>query len=108
MEIVAAGLDDLARIAELAAGLDAELQNRFLHERANALYTQGKERGDNAALAEALVAQLAGAATVVAYSSYELTCIRSLIDAVPDQQPALERILALPWVDLLKIVQGHY
>ncbi|MCH7491652.1 MAG: DUF2779 domain-containing protein [Gemmatimonadetes bacterium] len=61
-----------------------------------------------AELAEALVAQLAGAATVVAYSSYEQTCIRSLIDAVPDQQPALERILALPWVDLLKIVQGHY
>ena len=59
-------------------------------------------------LAEALVAQLAGAATIVAYSSYEQTCIRSLIDALPDHQASLERLLALPWVDLLKIVQGHY
>ncbi len=59
-------------------------------------------------LAVALIAQLDGAATVVSYSSYEQTCIRSLIDALPQQQAALERIMALPWVDLLKVVQGHY
>lgn len=61
-----------------------------------------------AELAETLIAQLAEAATRVAYSSYEQTCIRSLIDALPDHQSSLERLLALPWVDLLKIVQGHY
>ena len=68
------------------------------------------EGGDDprADLAEALITQLDGAATIVAYSSYEQTCIRSLIDALPDHQPALERLLALDWVDLLKIVQGHY
>ena len=61
-----------------------------------------------AELAEALIAQLAGAATIVAYGSYEQTCIRSLIEALPDQQSSLELLMALPWVDLLKIVQGHY
>ncbi len=61
-----------------------------------------------AELAEALIAQLAGAATIVAYGSYEKTCFRSLIKALPEQQSSLERLMALPWVDLLKIVQGHY
>ena len=59
-------------------------------------------------LAEALIAQLAGARTIVAYSSYEQTCIHSLIEALPNQRSSLEQLLALPWVDLLKIVQGHY
>lgn len=42
------------RAAELADGLEADRQNRFLHERAHALYMQGTERGDNAALGEAI------------------------------------------------------
>ena len=46
--------DHFGRAVELADGLDAELQNRFLHKRADALYKQGEERGDNAALNEAI------------------------------------------------------
>ncbi|HUU95147.1 MAG TPA: hypothetical protein VM487_05365, partial [Phycisphaerae bacterium] len=49
-----AAAEHFRRAAELADGLDAELQNRLLHERAHALYMHGEEKGDNKALAEAI------------------------------------------------------
>ncbi len=49
-----AAAEHFRRAAELADGFDAELQNRFLHQRADALCTQGEEQGDNAALTEAI------------------------------------------------------
>ncbi len=58
--------------------------------------------------AETLIAQLAGAATVVVYSSFEQTRLRQLADALPDLRPALEAILSLSWVDLLQVVRSHY
>ena len=85
--------------------------DHVLHEDGSMSHSEFLAEGHDdprAELAEALIAQLAGAATVVAYGSYEKTCIRSLIKALPDQQSSLERLMALPWVDLHKVVQGHY
>ena len=58
--------------------------------------------------AETLIAQLAGAATVVVYSSFEQTRLRQLADELPDLRPALETILSLSWVDLLQVVRSDY
>ncbi|MCH7702316.1 MAG: tetratricopeptide repeat protein [Planctomycetes bacterium] len=49
-----AAAEHFRRATELADGIDAELAKRFLHERADALYKQGEERGDNEALTEAI------------------------------------------------------
>ena len=57
---------------------------------------------------DSLVSQLQGAATVVVYSGYEETCLRGLQAELPDRSAALEKLLSGRWVDLLRIVQGHY
>jgi hypothetical protein len=57
---------------------------------------------------ETLIAQLEGAATVVVYSSYEQARLRALQESLPRHRPALERVLAGPWVDLLQVVRSHY
>ncbi len=57
---------------------------------------------------DSLVSQLAGAATVVVFSSFEETCLRGLQAALPDRADALEKLLSGRWVDLLQIVRGHY
>ncbi len=54
------------------------------------------------------MSQLAGAATVVVYSSYEETCLRGLQATLPGRADALEKLLNCRWVDLLQIVRGHY
>ena len=61
-----------------------------------------------AEFAETLIAQLKGAATIVAYSSYERTCLRALTEALPGWRSALNRMRSRPWVDLLEIVRGHF
>jgi hypothetical protein len=61
-----------------------------------------------AEFSETLIAQLEGAATVVAYSSYEQARLRALQEALPRYQPALERVLSAPWVDLLRVLRDHY
>lgn len=58
--------------------------------------------------AETLIAQLKGAATIVVYSGYERTCLRDLTEALPGWRSALDGVMSLPWVDLLKIVRSHY
>ncbi len=61
-----------------------------------------------AEFAETLIAQLEGAATIVVYSGYEMACLRALTEALVDWRSALGRVMSLPWVDLLRVVRGHY
>ena len=61
-----------------------------------------------AEFAETLIAQLKGAATIVAYSSYERTRLRDLTKTLPGLRSALESVMSGPWVDLLEIVRGHF
>ena len=58
--------------------------------------------------AETLIAQLAGAATIIVYSTFEQSRLKQLAETLPDLRPALEAILALPWVDLLQVVRSEY
>ncbi len=51
-----AAAEHFRHAAELANGLDADLRTGFLHMMAEALYRQGEERGDNAALRESISA----------------------------------------------------
>ncbi|MCH8814470.1 MAG: DUF2779 domain-containing protein [Chloroflexi bacterium] len=61
-----------------------------------------------AEFAETLIAQLKGAATIVVYSSYERTRLGDLAEALPGRRSALDSVMSLPWVDLLKVVRSHY
>lgn len=58
--------------------------------------------------AATLIAQLEGAASVVVYSDYEARRLRDLQEALPDLAPALEDVLGVAWVDLLKVVRDGY
>ena len=58
--------------------------------------------------AESLVEQLAGGATVVVYSGYEEVRLRELAEALPELRRRLNRVLAIPRVDLLRVLRSHY
>jgi predicted RecB family nuclease len=58
--------------------------------------------------AETLIAQLAGAATIIVYSGFEQARLKQLAEAIPDLRPELEAILAMSWVDLLQVVRSEY
>lgn len=66
------------------------------------------ERDPRQEFTESLVAQLAGAATLVAYGSYEQIRLRELADALSEWTSAIEALLALPWINLLQLLQKHY
>ena len=75
---------------------------------AHAEFLADGEEDPRKEFAETLIAQLAGAATVVVYSSFEQARLRQLADALPDLRPALEAILSLSWVDLYEVVRSDY
>ena len=85
--------------------------DHVLHEDGSLSHSEFLPEGSDdprAEFAETLVAQLEGAATIVAYSNYELTCLRALTKALPSWRSALDRVMSGPWIDLLEIIRGHY
>jgi hypothetical protein len=60
------------------------------------------------AFALSLVERIQGGGSLVTYSSYEHQQLRSLREALPGLAPVLDEVLALPHLDLLRVVQGGY
>ena len=58
--------------------------------------------------ADTLIEQLADAAVLVVYSGYEEGILRALAAKLPERRRALERVLALPRIDLLAMIREHY
>ena len=85
--------------------------DHVLHQNGDMTHSEFLADGSDdprAAFSESLLSQLQGAATVVVYSGYEELCLRGLQAVLPDQRLALEKLLNVRWVDLLKIVRGHF
>ena len=57
---------------------------------------------------QSLVEQLAGAATIVVYSGNEEQRLRALAGELPELRGGLEAVLAVPRVDLHRVVRSHY
>ena len=55
-----------------------------------------------------LTKQLAGAATIVTYSGYEITQLRNLARSLSRLPLGFDGLLSLPHVDLLSLVRSHY
>ena len=75
-------------------------------EHAEFLATGGDDPRDE--FARSLIDQLAGAGTIVVYSSYEDTQLKRLQETVPQRAEELQAIRDLPWLDLLKVIRGGY
>ena len=58
--------------------------------------------------ARTLTKQLAGAATIVTYSGYEITQLRNLARSLSRLPLGFDGLLSLPHVDLLSLVRSHY
>lgn len=85
--------------------------DHVLHEDGSVSHTEFLAPGDgepSPEFAESLVEQLAGAATVVVYSGYEETRLRELARSLPELRDSLDRMLAIPRVDLLRVIRSYY